>query len=363
MDLFVKFDENLYLNPSTGEIKKQVRSSIPLTAPISVRRMKPSLKYTKKIGDIWVGSNKMSFLLILAYTLLKNQKNKVVGFFSHGDRYLYIEASVDLDKRTSIVTGFTSPKESPEVFITVSGKVYDAVFGETEIRNAIFDFLKAYRELSRRISPSQVAAVLLCLTVSGYLFSVVVEKPPKIERPGVLQKTPPPPPPLTTAESNKLSLMLKDGFIENYGAAQESIRKRGSEKWLKSVSVSTAPGADGHSVSLTANFTYSSFYPFEGSRKEGKTYVWTAPQGLSLGRQDLDRYVNKVSPRVCLKYLINYDVTERTKTFWSISVKEEKSSRIAFLLNLIYSCPCVIKDMTIDEKGMSGSVLLDATET
>jgi len=297
MDLFVKFEENLFLNPVSGEIKTQVRSSIPLTTAISVRKMKPSLKYTKKIGDIWLGANKMSFLLVLAYTLLKNQKNKAVGFYKHGDRYLYIEASVDLDRRTSIVTGFTSPNETPEVFITVSGKVYDAVFGETEIRNAVFDFLKAYRELSRRISPFQIGAVLLCIAVSGYLFSIVLEKPPKIEPPKVLQKSPPPPPPLTTAESNKLLLILKNSFIEFYGEAQENVRNRSNEKWLKNVTVSTAPAADNQSISLNANFTYCSFYPFEGARKEGKTYVWTSPQGLASGGRISANMPPKSHPR------------------------------------------------------------------
>jgi hypothetical protein len=157
--------------------------------------------------------------------------------------------------------------------------------------------------------------------------------------------------------------MLKNSFLEFYGVAQESVRNGSNEKWLKNVTVSTAPAADNQSISLNANFTYCSFYPFEGARREGKTYVWTSPQGFSLGRQDLGKYATKVSPQVCLKYLISYDVTERTKTYWSVSLKEEKSSKIAFLLNLIYNCPCIIKDMTIDEKGMSGTVLLDVTAT
>jgi len=362
MDLNVKFDENLYLNPVSGETKTQARSSIPLMTPISVRKMKPSLKYAKKIGDVWLGANKMSFNLLLTYILLKQEKNKVIGFFKHGDRYLYIEGSVDLHKQTFIITGFTAANETPDLFVSVSGKVYDAVFGPTDIKTADFDFVRAYRELSRRISPAHVVVVVLCLAMSGYLLSIVLEKPPKIEPPKMLQKAPPPPPPLTPAEMNKLLLMLKDKFIEKYSEEQDGIRKKGYEKWLKSVTVTTVPVPDSQAMSINVHFTYSSYYPFEGAKKEGKNYIWTSLYGQTLGRQDLDRFpLSKVGPYVCLKYLINYDVTERSKTQWVVLLKEDKYPRIAFLLNLIYDCPCIVKDMTIDEKGLSGTVLLDIT--
>jgi hypothetical protein len=156
--------------------------------------------------------------------------------------------------------------------------------------------------------------------------------------------------------------MLKDKFVEKYGKAQTAIKASGNEKWIKSVTVTTTPLPDSQAISLNANFTYSSYYPFEGAKKEGRNYVWSSPHGESIGRQDLAGYAPpKTAPYVCLKYLINYDVTERSKTQWTVSVREDKYPRIAFLLNLIYACPCILKDMTIDEKGLSGTVLLDMT--
>ena len=363
MDLYVKFDDSLYLNPATGEIKTQARKSIPFAGPMTVRKMKPSLKYAKKVGDVWIGSNKMSFGLLLAYVQLKHGKSRVIGMFRHGDHYLYIEGSVDMYKHASIMSGFTSDNETPELFMTVRGKVYDAVFGRVDIKNADFDFVGAYRELSRKMTPIQIGALVVCLSISGYLVSFVFEKPPKIEVPKVMQKAPPPPPPLTPAETGKLLAMLKDMFIEKYGAIQDEISSSGNEKWLKNVTLTTAPTPDRQGIS--ANFTYASYYPFDGAKKEGNIYVWTLPYGESLSRQNLAEFTqSRVTPYVCLKYLINnYTVTERSANKWTISLKESKYPRISFILNLIYDCPCIIKDMAIDGSGgLSGTVIIDATQ-
>ena len=361
MDLYVKLDERLYLNPASGEIKTQARKSIPFTGPITVRKMKPSLKYAKKVGDVWIGSNKMSFGLLLAYVQLKQEKNRVIGMFGRGDHYLYIEGSVDMHKHASIMSGFTSHNETPELFMTVRGKVYDAVFGFVDIKNTQFDFLKAYRELSRRITPIQIGVLVVCLGISGYLMSIVLEKPPKMEVPKVMQKAPPPPPPLTPAETGKLLVMLKDKFIEKYGEAEREVKWSGSEKWLKNVTLTIAPTPDRQSIS--ANFIYASYYPFNGAKKEGNIYVWTSPYGESFSRQNVAEFTRSlVSPYICLKYLINYTVTERAGNKWTVLLKEDKYSRISFLLNLIYECPCSIKEMTIDANGgLSGTVVIDTT--
>jgi hypothetical protein len=362
MDLNVRLEDKLYLNPTTGEIKIQARSSIPFTTPISIRKMKPSLTFAKKVGDVWLGSNKMSLTLLLTYILLKEQKNAAIGFFKYNERFLYIEATVDEHKRTSITMGFTAENETPSAHISVSGKVYDAVFGSTEIKNVDFDFTKAHRELSRKITPLQIGALLVCLSVCGYGISLLIETPPKIEPPKILHKEPPPPSPLTPAETNSLLLLLKDRFIEKYAEVQDTVRKRGHEEWLKSVSVSTAPAPESQAMTVNVTFTYSSYYPFAGAKKEGKTYVWTSTYGEKLGREALAQHGDsKAGPYVCLKYFINYDVIERSKTQWTVSLKEDKSPRVAFLLNLIHSCPCIVRDMMIDDKGLSGTVLLDVT--
>ncbi len=366
MELYVKVDDGLYLNAVTGQTETQPKKSIPLIAPISVRKaipgMRPQLKYIKKIGDVWIGSNKMSFALLLAYLQLKNDKSSVIGMFKREDHYLYIEGSVDAYKHASIVSGFTSDKETPDLFITVRGKVYDGIFGPVDIKNTDFDFLKAYRDLSRKITPIQIGVLVLCLAVSGYVTSIVMEKPPRIEVPKVVRKAPPPPPPLTAEESGKLRMLLKDKFIEKYGDVGSEISRSAGQKWLKSLTLTTSGSHDRQM--LSANFVYSSFYPFSGAKREGNAYVWTLPYGESLSRADLKEFSSSpVSPYVCLKYLLNYTVMERTGDNWTLSIKESKYPRITFLLNLIYDCPCAVKEMTMDEKGLSATVVLEGKET
>ena len=360
MDLYIKIDEGFYLNPGNGEVKTQARKSIPLTAPISVRKMKPSLKYARKIGDVWLGSNKMSFALLLAYVQLKQQKNTVIGLYRNGKQYFYIEGSVDIYKQSTLATGFTEPDETPDVFMSVRGKVYDCIFGSVDIRNTEFDFVKAYRDFSQKVTPLHVVAIFLCLGVAGYLLTTVFHKPPKIEAPRIVKQPPPPPPPLTPAEQSELLVMLKDKFIEKYSDVQKEINRSGHEKWLKSVTLNTTPAPDRQAIAV--NFTYASYYPFEGAKKEGNTYSWTRPYGESLSRENLKSFSPPpVGPYVCLKYLIHYPVTERAGSKWTVSLKEDKYPRIVFLLNLMYACPCAIKEMTINDKGLSGTVVLDAS--
>lgn len=361
MDLYVKIQDGLFVNPVTGEIATQARKSIPLIAPISVRKMKPSLKYAKKVGDVWIGSNKLSFALLLGYVQLKQEKNRVIGLYKEGDHYLFIEGSVDMHRQPTIATGFTAPNETPDVFMSVRGKGYDCIFGAVDIKNTDFDFLKAYRELSSQIKPLHIAAILLCLAVSGYLVTIVFEKPPKLEVPKLSKQPPPPPPPLTPAEAGRLLVMLKEKFIQRYSDVQKEISRSGGEKWLKNVALTSAPTPDRQSISV--NFTYASFYPFEGAKKEGNIYTWTRPYGESLSRDNLKSFVSSpAGSHVCLKYFINYPITERgAGNRWTVSLKETQYPKIVFLMNLIYDCPCAVKDMTIDEKGLSGTVIIDAS--
>ena len=359
MELNVKVTDKFYLNPDSGAIKTQVRSSIPLTAPVTVRKLKPSGTYAKKIGDVWLGSNKMSFSLLLSYLLLKNEKNNAIGFFKYSDGYLYIEASVDMYKHTTIKTGYTSSTETPTSFMTVSGKAYDAVFGFTDAKNINFDFVKAQQEISRKLTPVHIGAILVGLFLSVFLISHVLQKPPKIELPKTTKKAAAPPP-LTAAENNKLLHMLKDRFITKYGEIQEELRRSNTEKRLKNITFTTVPNPDGQTMS--ANFTYASYYPFVGSKKEGNNYIWSKSYTERLTRQDLSKYAPApAAADVCMRYFLKYEVTERTTDHWTLSLKEPKHPRIAFLMNLLYECPSVIKDMTIDDNGLSGTVFVDAT--
>ena len=360
MELNVKVDEGFYINLPSGEVKSQVRSSIPLMAPISVRKMKPSLKFAKKIGDTWIGSNKMSFALLLAYLQLKQEKNNVMGLYKHGDRYFYMEGSVDMYKQSNLTTGMTDADETPDIFLSLRGKVYDGIFGTVDVRNMEFDFLRAYSDLSRVITPAQIVALVLILSVTGYLAISFFRTPPKVPVPEIVQKAPPPPPPLTPVEASHLVGMLKDRFIQKYSEVQRDIDGSKHEKWLERVTLTSASTRDRESIAV--NFKYASYYPFEGAKREGNAYSWTVPYGQSLARADLkDATPPPVAPYVCLKYLIHYPVTERSGDRWTVSLKEDKYPRIAFLLNLIYNCPCAIKELTIDDKGLSGTVILDGT--
>lgn len=358
MELFVKVEEGFYLNPVSGEIKSQARMSIPLSAPINVRKMKPANnKFTRKVGDVWLGSNKMSFALILAYLQLKQEKNTVIGIYKHRERYFYIEGSLDMYKQPTLSVGYTDADETPDGFLAVRGKVYDAIFGTTDVRNITFDIIRAYRELLQRVQPLHIAALLVCLILIGYSASVLFQRPPKVVAPKVI-KQPPPPKPLTPEEINKLSLMLKNKFIEKYSEVLSELDAANGEKWLKGVTLTTTPTPDRQAIAVT--FNYASFYPFQGAKKDGNGYTWAKPYGESFSREDLKAFSRaSAGPYVCLKYFINYPVSERVGNRWTISLKEEKHSRIVFLMNLIYSCPCAIKDLSIDEKGLSGTVVVD----
>lgn len=358
-DLNVKIEDNLYLNLDTGEIKKEVNKSIPLVISIATRKMKPSLKYAKKAGDIWVGSNKMSFLLVFAYALLKKGKNRVIGFYKHGNTCIYIEGLVDIHKHVSMRYGFLSPDETPETFMTVEGKVYNAIFGNTHLKNIDLNLKGAYKELTQRVNPVHILIILVCFVVTGHLANELFFKEPiQIKPPPILVKEPPPPPPLTTAEADRFSLALKDKFIEKYAQVQVGVEKDAS-KWLRNAQVRTIK--ETHSVSTDVNFTYASFYPYVNHRKEGNEYIWSNPHGEKLGREELGGYSSygaETSSYHCLKYLINYEVAERMSDRWIVQLQEKKHDRIVFLLNLIQKCPCLIRELAIDKNGMSATLEL-----
>jgi len=357
--LFVRFDESIHLNPVTGEIKTSAGGSIPLSTPIVVMKHKPALKHVGNAGGVWFGANKMSFALLLAYVMLKNNKGRVIGFYKYKDRYLYIEGAMDMYHRLSIQTGITAEGETPEMFITLSGKVYDAIFGTEGIKNIDFNFIGAYRALSKKVKPIHIAALAASAVIIVFLVHAVFFKPPPvIEVPRIVQKAPPPPPPLSAEESFKLMAAAKNIFISKFADAQDEVAGSRGEKWLKRVVAKTEQNPDGQSILVDVTFTYNSYYPFTGSKKEGKEYVYTRSYNERLTRQDIGRYqISDTGLETCLKYLINYDVVERSPQWWLISLKEEKYPRVVFLLRVLSRCPCVIKDMSIDGSGgMSGTV-------
>ncbi len=358
-ELYVKLEDNLYLNPITGDIKKTAHKSIPFSQPLATRKIKPSLKYAKKAGDVWIGSNKMSFSLVLAYALLKKGKKRTIGFYKYGDIYIYIEGVIDMHSHASLRYGYLSPDETPETFMAVEGKVYDAIFGNSHLRNIDLNLKGAYRELNQRVNPVHVLIIIVSLAITGHLaHDLFLKKPISIKPPPILVKEPPPPPPLTTEEADRFSLALKDNFIDKYAEIQAGVEKD-KTKWLRTVQARTIKEAQ--AVSIDASFTYASYYPYANFRKEGKEYIWTNPLGEKLGREDLDRYSSygaEVSSYYCLKYFINYEVTERSSDRWIVQMQEKQHDKIVFLMNLIQKCPCLIRELSIDKNGMNATVEL-----
>ena len=167
-----------------------------------------------------------------------------------------------------------------------------------------------------------------------------------------------PPPPLTTEEADRLSLVLKDKFINKYAEVQSDVEKD-KTRWLKNIQAKTIK--ETHAVSTDVSITYASYYPHINYKKEGKEYVLTDLSGEKLGREVLDMYSSygaEVNFHHCLKYLINYEITERSSDRWVVHLQEKQYDKIVFLLNLIQKCPCLIRDIAIDRNGMNATVEL-----
>lgn len=358
MDILVRINDKLTLNIANGETRGDTKGSIPLTAQVAVRKTKPAMKFAKKAGDVYLGCNKMSLAYILAFYMLKSNKKRVIGFYKHEDTYIFIEATVDIHKSISIRSGITTSKETPEVFLKVEGKTYEGIFGNADVTNIDLQFSKLYKELSQRTSPMQVAALIIILIAIGVVGVHVFKKPSTIKLPTMVKKEPPPPPPLSPEEAEKLMGMAKKEMIKKYTEAAEELASR-DDQWLKKFEAKFIQGT--LDVKSDAILTYESFYPFSGAKKEGGLYSWAKSQGASFGRDKIEKgQAETKGSFVCLKYFINYEVTERRGKKWTVTLKEKDYPKITFLLNLIYRCPCIIKDMSIDENGLVATVVVDS---
>ncbi len=359
MELNIKIDENTYLDILKGEIKGAARNAIPVAAAVHTGKVKPVVRYKTKVGGVWLGGNKLSFALILAYAMLNSKPgiSRAIGFFKHKDVYIYIEGILDIHNNISVKYGYTNPKESPDVFLSVEGKVYDAIFGDRSVRNTDFDFLRIYKRFIQKISIAQMLVIIICLAASGYMIKQLV-LPMRISVP-IMRGQPPPPPPLSEREADRLAMVVKEEFLKHYTEVVDGVIASHGDKWLQNLQFKTTlspQNVEGDTV-----FTYASFYPFSGSKKQGNGYEMTESYSNKLARQDMSRYIPPdVEPYVCLKYLIHYDVTGRVGDSWTVIIREKDYGRILFVLNLLQRCPCVIRDMTVDKGGMDATVAIKA---
>lgn len=362
MELNVKVGKDIFLNPITGAIKDVVRSSMPMESQISIRQIRPALKYKTKIGSLWLGANNISFLLLLSCLMLKYKKSKGIGFYKINDRYFFFEISVGSDKHISLKSGFMGENETPDVFLDVEGKDYDAIFGNTALSNVPFDFKKAYSEVSGGNRNIYIISTGIVIFAAFLFYNSVLpllvppKKKPQAIPPPQHVKELPKPVMLTVNEIDALSITAKEVFLDKYAETVEKL-KSGNDKWLKNVEMHTT--IDQQNVTVHSIFKFTSWYPYPNSAKDGNEFSWQSTFDKTLSMQDIKTDMVVLNPYICLKYLTHYDIAKRDTDRWFISVREKNYNRISFLMNILQTCPCSINNVVLDSSGLSVNVVID----
>lgn len=353
------------VNISSSGSKKGSSLTLPFRDTVSLKKTKPITKYKKKMGDIWLGARKMSFLYLAVHYLLKEGKRRMAGFYEMSEttgKYVFIEVLLE---GGSVISDFKVIDESPSEFLNMEGKSYDVVFGHQSCLsgciddgyNIVFiDFDKIHKNLTPVIRPAYLVLIVFMLVMIGWMVAMLMPEPP-----AKVEEKPKEKPPLTEQEKNFLRAVVSAKLLDRYRDLEREITRDTAFG-----DVRMAVNASEHSVSGNVDVIFRSYYPFKDSRHDGKWFVFSKSGSENLLREDIQaaQAASFKPPHYCLSRLIKYDTVSRSEGEWIMSValvpKSEKDQfeygEVAALLKDLYMCPISIDSLVMEDKKVNITV-------
>lgn len=353
--MVINFGNNFFFDVVRNARPEKPAKSIDFAgAPVTFRKVKQPAKVKRKIGSVWVLTKKPSFAFLMSCFILKRGMKKAAGFYSIGNgKYIFMEFVLGVSEITS---NWTQIDETPEDYLSIEGKQYDFIFGNSEIKNIDIDFDALYKELLQRFSSSQVRMVVMGAAVLGVvgigLWAYFAYTKPKAASSNI----PPPPPPLTEREQRILENVVMKNMYDEYNKNVESV---GPERVMTEAmaAVSIEPLA----VKGKLVVKYKSFYPFDNSAKDGDWYVWLKESGVEKKREDIPAGFKLKDPKECLGIFLQNkaEVITRKDNKWQIRLETTDYHRFIKTLNSAYGCPLSFRTLTAKPDKQLTEVMLD----
>lgn len=376
MKLYVKFEEDIVfdvlaqsmVDPRTIRLGRGSRI-IPFAEHISIRKLKPREKLSRKAGDQWISSKKVSLAYLVACYMLKNKKASLAGFFDRGDgKYVFIEIKTgNMTIEARYMPGVDS---SPGNFMAMSGRQYDGIFGDVSLSiepNYInIPYEKLLSEVAIVVTPFRAAVVLIvaALATCFFLFysGIFTEKKIK-QRTGAGVKLVIPP--FTGDEVRALSILITSEALVKYklyiDMLPEDIALRSATFHIPPVSNRAGKEVGMQELKGVLSFQFESFYPFRGSRRSGDYFVFEKEIVFVKRRNDIQKAkrVEALARRnkKGFETLIELcDVKARGDKEWKFSLIEKDYKNVVKIFNDIYLSPVVINRITVGDGKTVGEL-------
>lgn len=369
--MFVRFDnynDNVVYDFVQGRFldQKESRSAkgtLPYFVTTTIKKLKPAAKLNRKIGEQWIGTQKLNMAFLLGCYLLKTGKTRLAVFLKKSDKnYIFIEI---VATQNSVNASYRWITDTPQDFLALEGKSYDAILGEPKVATELVDWAKMAKEFSNSAKPLHMIItfiVIMGLMTGGlYMFGVIgKKKAPPVKTAAELEKEKPP---LSTGEIKILSLLLTQEMLQEYKHIVNSLDQ------TPDIAVKTATIAidsqGPHEVQGSLTVMYESIYPYPGAKQDGDLFTMQDEKKAMKKREDISIAsplvdVAKEGRMAALEALIESgNVATRDANGWKFSVVIENDYKaVARMLNTIYMTPVTINSLVIDETSARGDFFL-----
>jgi hypothetical protein len=349
--MIVHFDD-LYLNVLTGSIAERTVKSTPFSAPMSIRKLKPTAaKFRKKISQQWLSTMRYSFGFLIVGYMLKNNIERAAGFYALPDgRNLFMEFSV---AQGNVITSWAVIQESPEDFLSIEGKSYDIVFGNTHISTCTIDILSLHKEFSGAVTPYHIATTVVIgvfFTIAILYFAGILKPEVKLVHQPAQQDIVVP---LTTEETRTLYRLAYEDIIIQYN---KIVGDLGNDKVINNITATIASNLQTQEVNGNMTVTLQSYFPFDGSNIDDTTglYSWQQSVSVRKGRDDILGHGNVAYRDIndCVRAILDTGgvITGRYGDAWAFRGEFKDHGSFVNFVNRISGCSFSVSMLNINNE-------------
>ncbi len=365
---FDNYNDNVVYDFTGGRFLDQresrgAKGTLPFCVTSTIKRLKPGTKISRKVGEQWIGTQKVSMAFLLGSYLLKTGKSRLAVFLKKSDKnYIFVEISIT---QNAVIASYKWITDTPQDFLALEGKSYDVILGEPGVATELLDWAKMAKEFSHAARPLHMVIALIVITglmMGGLYMSGVTGKKkvvPKSTAAGLEKEKPP----LSKGETKILSLLLTREMLQEYKMVADSLHSV-PDIAIKSAAITINPHGP-HEVQASLTVIYESIYPYPGSKQEGDLFTTQDEKRITKERKDIPTAsplieAVKEGRLAALEALIDSgNVTARDTNGWKFSVVIENDYRaVVELLDSIYMSPVAINSLVMDEASARGDLFL-----
>lgn len=341
--MIVCLNEDTYIDIVKGTIVEKPSKSIPFSSGVVFRKLKPSVKFKKRVDNIWISSSRFSLELLIAYYMLKTNKKRIVAFYKvEENKHIVMEFFTSVSP-PGITSTWLTIKEDPQDYLEIEDKSFDEIFGNLSVSTTTIDFVKLQKEILGYFKPIYaIAAAVILLIIFSMLSVKLVKKEPLLKS---VETKPPEQIALTEQEASVLYSIVLYEMVNSYN---KIVSQMTNDKILDSASMNISKSDQ--TVTGTITIKYKSYYPYEGSIKESDYYTWTDNISIEKTKKDLKETTYRNSSE-CLFDVVenNWEVTKRDNRGWHIRYSSKDYKDFVKAINKILSCPLELNSLTMKE--------------